>query len=185
MSLPPFVGLTGPNASGKGEVAAWLERRHGYRCRSLSDVIRDEARRRGREPVRAVLIALGTELREAHGPGALAELIVPRLEPPALVDSIRNPAEVEVLRRLPGFVLLAVDAPVELRFERCLERARPGDPQSLEDFRSREAEENTRNPAAQQLAATAELADAVVRNEGSLEELGAEVERVLRSFGET
>lgn len=184
MSLPPFVGLTGPNASGKGEVAAWLERRHGYRCRSLSDVIREEARRRGQEPVRAVLIALGTELRETLGPAALAELILPQLEPPALVDSIRNPAEVEVLRRLPGFVLLAVEAPVQVRFERCVDRARPGDPATLDEFRSREAQENTSNPAAQQLAATAALADAVVRNEGSLEELGAEVEGILEGLGE-
>ena len=183
MSLPPYVGLTGPNASGKGEVAAWLESEHGYRCRSLSDVIREEARRRGQEPVREVLIALGTELRAEHGAGALAELILRDLEPPALIDSIRNPAEVEVLRRLPGFVLLGIEAPLDLRFERSVERGRPGDPASLAEFEAREAQENTSNPAAQQLAATAALADAVVGNAGSLEELAREVERILRELG--
>ena len=95
MRKPPYIGLTGPNASGKGEVASYLEREHGYRCRSLSDVIREEARRRGQEPVRGVLIPLGTELRAKHGPGALAELILPDLEPPALIDSIRNPDDAE------------------------------------------------------------------------------------------
>src|SRR6185369_16556827 len=98
---------------------------------------------------------LGNELREQGGPGALAERILPRLQPPALVDSIRNPAEVAVLRRLDGFVLIAIDAPVELRFRRSLERARPGDAVTLRDFRAKEQRENSTNPLAQQLAATA------------------------------
>ena len=184
MAMPPYIGLTGPNASGKGEVAAYLEKAHGYRARSLSDVLREEARRRGQEPTRGVLIPLGNELRQEHGPGALAELILPGLEPPALIDSIRNPTEVEVLRRLEGFVLLSVAAREDLRFERSLARQRPGDPATLEEFRAREAQENSKDPAAQQLSATAALADAVVENEGGLEELGAQLDRLLSDLGE-
>ncbi len=183
MRIPPYIGLTGPNASGKGEVAAYLEREHGFHCRSLSDVIREEARRRGQEPVRGVLIPLGNELRGRHGPGALAELILPQLEPPALVDSIRNPAEVEVLRGLEGFVLISVAAPEDVRFERSLARNRTGDPQSLEEFREREAQENTRDPAAQQLTATAALADIVVLNDADLSDLGGRLEALLSELG--
>lgn len=179
MPKPHFIGLTGPNASGKGEVAAYLERAHGYRPRSLSDVIRAEARRRGEEPTRGVLIPLGNELRAEHGPGALAELILPELEPPALIDSIRNPTEVEVLRRLEGFVLIAVAAPEDLRFERSLSRARPGDPQSLDEFRDRERQENSKDPAAQQLSATAALADVIVLNDSDLDQLAANLDALI------
>jgi dephospho-CoA kinase len=179
---PPFLGLTGPNSSGKGETAAYLATRHGYRLRSLSDVLREEAKRRGLEPVRGVLIPLGNELRHELGAGALAEMILQELKPLALVDSIRNPEEVAVLRRLPGFLLVAVDAPMALRFERSLSRARPGDPATIDEFRAREEQENSTNPAAQQLRATAALADVSLQNAGSLDALHAEVDRMIETL---
>ena len=182
MSPPPVIGLTGPNSSGKGETAQILAELFGYSLHSLSDVLRDEAKHRGQEPVRDVLIPLGNELRRARGAGVLAEMIVPRLTPPALVDSIRNPAEVEVLRRIPGFVLIAVDAPVPLRFERSRARARSGDADTLDGFREKEARENSADPIAQQLRATAAMADAVLSNEGSLEALHERVRALLASL---
>jgi len=172
------VGLTGSNAAGKGAVADHLARR-GFAIHSLSDVIRDEARARGLEPIREHLIRIGNELRRDGGPGALAKGIVPRLGRRDVVDSIRNPAEVAVLREVEGFVLLGVAAPIELRFERSLARARPGDPQTLEQFRTREDQENTDDPAAQQLRATFRLADHVIDNDGDLAALHAEIDRVL------
>jgi dephospho-CoA kinase len=93
------------------------------------------------------------------------------------VDSIRNPAEVEVLRRVPGFVLLGVDAPARLRFERSRARSRPGDPGTFEGFEAREREENTADPDSQQLLATIRLADRVLLNAGDLEALRRQVDR--------
>lgn len=176
---PSYLGLTGPNSSGKGEIADHLSAKHGYRRHSLSDVLRDEAKRRGVEPVRGILIGLGNELRATRGAGVLAELVLPELTPPALVDSIRNPEEVEVLRGLPGFVLVAVEAPMDLRFLRSVARRRPGDPASLEEFRRREDQENGADPMAQQLKATAALADHVLRNHGSLDDLHRAVDDLL------
>ena len=95
------IGLTGPNAAGKGEVAAWLVSR-GYTYHSLSDVLREELERRSLPPTRENLIAVGNELRAAEGAGALVARIGARLTGSDVVDSIRNPSEVEALRRLPG-----------------------------------------------------------------------------------
>jgi dephospho-CoA kinase len=95
------------------------------------------------------------------------------------VDSIRNPEEVAVLRRLPGFVLIAIDAPLELRFARSLERMRPGDPETAEEFRRREEQENTSDPAAQQLRATSALADVRLSNEGSFDDLRRRVDELV------
>ena len=173
-----MLGLTGSNAAGKGEVAERL-RRNGFAVHSLSDIVREEAAARGLAPERENLIRVGNELRRQGGAGVLAERILPRLGRRDVVDSIRNPSEVEVLRRLASFVLLGVVAPVELRFERARSRARAGDPETLEAFRAREDEENTTDPHAQRLAATLALADHVLSNRGSLEELEREIERVL------
>ena len=176
-----LIGLTGANAAGKGEVASFLGSR-GLRIHSLSDVVREEALARGLGTAREHLILVGNELRRRWGPGVLAERILPRLAGRDVVDSIRNPAEVEVLRRLEGFVLVAVDAPEEVRFERLLRRNRPGDPRTLEEFRLRERQENSRDPDAQQLLATFRLADRVLRNDGSLVDLRASIEEVLAAI---
>lgn len=196
------VGLTGPNAAGKGEVANVLRAR-GYAYHSLSDVVRDEATARGLDHTRENLIRVGNDLRAAHGPGALAERIVAKIlgamesypedarsgssswlirVPPgvnAIVDSIRNPAEVAVLRRLSGFVLVGVNAPIAVRFERSRLRARAGDGTSLEEFARKESLENSTDPAAQQLTQTFLLADVAIDNSGTLSELGARVAAAL------
>ena len=111
--------------------------------------------------------------------GALALQLLERLGERDVVDSIRNPAEVEELRRLPHFVLLGVRASMENRFRRSLDRARPGDPATLEEFRSRERQENSDRPEDQQLDATFRLADRVMDNDGDLDALRAAVDRFL------
>lgn len=173
-----MIGLTGPNASGKGEVACYLRGR-GFASHSLSDIVREEALRRGLPPEREHLIAVGNTLRAARGPGVLAELILPRLGTLDVVDSIRNPAEVAVLRTLPHFLLAGVRAPLELRFERCRRRGRPGDPSTLDEFRVRELQEQGARPTDQQLDATFRLADVVVDNDGDLPRLYAAIDRIL------
>ena len=176
-----MLGLTGPNAAGKGEVAAHLAQL-GFAVHSLSDVVREEAAARGLSPEREHLIRVGNLLRTEGGAGVLARRILARLGDRDVVDSIRNPAEVETLRELPRFVLLGVDAPAELRFRRSAARGRPGDPGTIEAFHSREAQENTSNPTAQQLAATFALADRLLSNEGDLEALQLQVERLVAAL---
>jgi len=177
-----IVGLTGPNAAGKGEAARVLKGL-GLAYHSLSDIIREEAVARGLTTGRDDLIATGNALRKEGGPGALAERILPRLGKRDIVDSIRNPSEVEVLRTVPGFVLLGVDAPIETRFERARGREGRGDAlENLEAFRAKEEEENTRDPAAQRLRATFALADHVLANDGTIESLEANLHAWLDTF---
>jgi dephospho-CoA kinase len=180
-SVKQVLGLTGSNAAGKGEVATYLRSR-GFSVHSLSDVVREEAAARELPPEREHLIRIGNELREAGGPGALARRIVSRLGDKDVVDSIRNPVEVEVLRELPHFVLIGVAAHSETRFRRSIERGRPGDPGTIEEFRQREEQENTTDPNAQQLEATFRLADHVIENDGGLEDLHRAVDRLLLSL---
>ena len=176
-----ILGLTGPNASGKGEVADYLATL-GYEPHSLSDVVREEALRAGLDVERESLILTGNRLRREEGAGALARRILPRLGPRSVVDSIRHPEEVRVLRTRADFRLLGVDAPVETRFARARLRGRPGDPEELDAFRALEEREQGREPAGQDLRGTFALADHVVGNEGSLEALQARVDALLETL---
>jgi len=175
------IGLTGPNAAGKGEVADHLASL-GFRPHSLSDIVREAAAEQGVPPEREHLIRIGNELRLDGGPGVLAERILGRLGHRDVVDSIRNPSEVGVLRRLPDFVLIGVTASVEERFARTLSRARPGDPVTIEEFAARERQENSTDPHAQQLRGTFELADTVLVNDRDLATLHGAIDQLLRQW---
>lgn len=178
-----IIGLTGRNASGKTTAAEFLGKR-GFNYLSLSDVIRDEAKCRGLSAERENLIALGNELRERHGPGALAELTVARMQTDRnyAVDSIRHPMEVAALRKAGSFTLFHVFAPLEARFERSLARGRSGDARTLQEFiRQEEREFASSNAAAQQLLETERLADRRIDNDGSLDDFAA---RLTKTLGE-
>jgi len=177
-SKPRLIGLTGTNSAGKGETAAFFKAR-GYAYASLSDAIRDELAARGLEASRDNLIRTGNELRERCGPDVLARRIMAKVSGPTVIDSIRNTREVAFFRGQAGFILLAVDAPVEVRFARAVARGRNESAASLEEFRKKEDEERAGGQAAQQLEACMAEADRLIWNAGTIEDLHRELEKLL------
>lgn len=179
-----IIGLTGKNGAGKGEVARFLTE-SGYEYHSLSDILREELAARGQTVTREVLIGIGNELRASYGAGVLAERTLEKLsaEAHAVVDSIRNPFEVEALRRRRNFYLLEVDADPKIRFERAKARNREGEAKTYEGFLEMESREaQTSDPTTQQLNRTGEMADAVVSNNGTVEELRDQVRQVIQAL---
>ena len=173
-----LIGLTGTNGSGKGEAAVYLKKK-GYVYFSLSDVIRDALRKDGIEDTRDNLIKKGNELRNKHGPDILARLAMEKVEGKAVVDSIRNPSEVEYLKKEKEFILLAIDAPVELRYERVKRRGRQESASTLEEFIKKEEEEMTGSEKGQQLHRCMKMADFVIMNDGTLEDLYLKLEEIV------
>jgi dephospho-CoA kinase len=179
-----LIGLTGQNASGKGAIARYLGKK-GFLYFSLSDILRNELKRRGKRSDREALLALGNELREEEGAGILAELILKCLPGgrSCVIDSIRNPAEVEALRKRKDFMLVAVEAPIGARFERIKNRGREQDPKTFEAFvELEERESRGKEDNHQQLARTIALADFVISNDGTLEDLEDKVEKLMRDI---
>lgn len=175
-----LIGLTGRNAAGKGEVAKHLQTRSFYFF-SLSDAIRDEIRARNLPVTREKLIEVGNELRLKHGPAVLAERILAKLEDDRnyVIDSIRNPAEVEAFRKSGKFKLLRVAAASSVRFRRSVDRAREGDPITFERFLELEEREAAGDPHAQNMIQVEQLADEVVQNDGSLAELYPRIDEIV------
>ena len=158
-----IIGLTGKNGAGKGEVASFLKER-GFAYYSLSDVLRQEAAKKGMALTRDNLIGLGNCLRAEHGPSILAEKVFAQLDPEKnyVVDSVRHPSEVQVLRRRKDFILACVVAPIEVRFERLKSRNRENDPKTLAEFKQIEEREATSGRASdQQLDEAIRMADIV------------------------
>jgi dCMP deaminase len=179
-----IFGLTGRNAAGKGEAASYLQSK-GFYFHSLSDVVREEVRRRGFELTRENLIATGRSLRAERGGGYLAEVVLSRLESDKnfVVDSFRHPDEVAVFRRLPTFRLLAILADPAVRFERIRRRRREGDPETLDQFLEHEQAELRRtSEEGQDLEATEALADFRIENNGELTELQERIAALVQQL---
>jgi len=182
-----IIGLTGRNAAGKGTVASFLKK-SSFVYHSLSDTLRAELKRRNLDESRENLIQIGNKLREEGGPGVLADLMIDNLLSleDHIVDSIRNPVEVESLRRTYSnhkFVLISVDASPEIRYERLKSRKRLGDSSSWEMFLEQEKlEESSEDPNKQQLLATIGKADFTVDNSGSIEELEKQIIAILKKL---
>ena len=180
-----IIGLTGANASGKGEAAEYLKSK-GFEYYSLSDILREEAISRGIELSRENLIKLGNELREKNRPAVLADLTVKKIKDKNnyVIDSIRNPFEIKALRKLNKFTLIGIDAPVKMRFRRAVARNRQGDPETLEEFIEKERRENINNSTNQQLENCLKAADKVIINDSTIEEFHKKIDLIIERYCE-
>ncbi len=118
------IGLTGSFGSGCNFLATEFIQPLSYKYFSLSKILRQKYfQEKRKQPNRPELQDYGNQLRKDNGNGYLADLFLSeyRKENPdkCIVDSIRNPGEIEVLRQnLPGFYLMGVFADKDLRWKR-------------------------------------------------------------------
>jgi len=173
-----LIGLTGTNGSGKGEAASFFVKK-GYAYFSLSDIIRAELRNKGQEITRDNLIRMGNKMREEFSPDILAQTVMKKIKGKAVIDSIRNPKEVEYLKQQEGFLLLFIDALPEIRYERVKKRGREESVLTLKEFIAKEAEEMSTEEKAQQLQVCMKMADFTIQNNTTLQELHKKLERFL------
>lgn len=131
-----YIGIVGQIASGKGELKDYLVHKLGFVSFSLSSIIHEVLKEKGiKEFIRKTLQDLGDELRKKYGDEVLAKQAIDRMENnKVVIEGIRNPGEIEYLKRLPHFVLIGVKAKRELRFKRLLQRAKQWDPKAWNEF---------------------------------------------------
>ena len=191
MNLPRVIGFCGHRNAGKDECAKILHRKYGYVVRGFSDpvyeqlailnpIIRvndhdavytadeynavvavygvDYVKRHSYE-VRCYLQLLGTECgRHVHGEDCWLKIMDARmrLDERTVIQGIRFPNEVSFTRAQPDSLLICVQSKLE----------QPPDPTHISEV--------SIDPAAE--------ADYIIRNDGSLLDLEAELERVIDSY---
>ena len=202
-NITRFVGVTGLPGAGKGAFIDLLrpllaERGITTRYYSLSDELRAEARRRGLAVERPILRAIANELRLEQGSGVLSKLVVRQIGEDlrllqnrgtqvVIIDAIRNPEEVHVLRRElePRFTLVGVEAPLEVLVNRSASRARYDEPDEFvqEKTAARKmilGESGMDEPAhGHNIAKCVAEADWHLDNSGTLEDLEAATRRFI------
>ena len=117
-------------ASGKTTVLDVLKKL-GYQHVTLSDMVREEARRLGVTEERENLMNVGQTLRQKYGAGVLAFRAIEKIKSSGgdkwVIDGIRNPAEIDEIKKESGTVIIANTAPEELIIKRIMSRKRSDD----------------------------------------------------------
>jgi len=181
------VGLTGTIASGRSLVKDSLTKRFHCDYVSLSTLIMEESLKKKRIPVdKFNKQNLGNELRQRYGSDALVKTawnFMQKKKEVLIIDSIRNPGEIEFLRKNLGrdAIIIGVDAPREMRWERVAKRNRATDPKTAEDFAKVDDRDQGANEPdyGQQVRKCIEMADYVLMNDGSVEDFAKKCDEVV------
>ena len=183
MKIIAFVGLP---LSGKS-TASSVAREMGIPVVTMGDIVREEVRKRGLELTDENAGKVASELREKEGMDAIAKRCLPRVREAGkgkgvvVIDGIRGIAEVERFKKAFGddFVLIAIESPVELRFERARKRNREDDQgiSSIDDLRRRDEREISWG-----MLDAMKVANLTVENVSDIEDFKDKIRNILKAF---
>jgi dephospho-CoA kinase len=179
-----IVGITGSFGAGKGTVVDYLVGQKNFHHFSASGFITEEIIRRDLPVNRDSMTVVANDLRLQHGPSYIIDELYARAEATAgdvIIESLRAVAEVQRIKELGGFVL-GIDANPVLRYERAHARKSEKDDVSFEKWLEQEkAESNQGDPTKQNIFGALKESHVIIENNGTVEELHAEIDRVLSS----
>lgn len=181
------VGLIGKNGAGKSVVCEYLKQK-GFQVLSLSDIVRDHARKKGRGLSRDELIQTANEIKAEHGLNYLAAESLKRISDTQVkhvaFDSIRNRDEVVTLKK-GGVIMIGVEAPLELRYERIKSRGGATDHVDFETFKEQDERESSGKSSGQNINDALMECDFLLNNDQEEADLYAAIDMVIENISST
>lgn len=180
------IGITGTIGAGKGTIVEYLKNEKGFLHFSVRQYLKDVIEERRLAFNRDTMVEVANELRKKHSPSfIIEELYKLALQKGSncVIESIRTPGEIDALRDKGNFILLAVDAQPEIRYQRIVKRASETDNISFDTFIENEKREmNSEDPNKQNLSKCIEMSDHVVNNSGSIKTLYEKIEQLMKEI---
>jgi len=178
-----IIAFAGMPCSGKSE-AVQIARDKGIPVVRMGDMVWEETKRQGKTLNDKNVGEVANTMREKHGMDIWAQRTVVKIQslkksPTLVIDGVRNKEEIDYFRKKLGneFLVIAIDAPDNLRRKRALSRKRTDDSTEIKDLEERDQREikwGLKNVIA--------LADIVLTNNGSLKEFQKQVTTVLQNL---
>lgn len=183
-----IIAITGTLGSGKGTVVEFLKQK-GFKHYSVRSFLMQEIEKRGMSVTVDSMYKLANELRKENSPSYIIEELYKQAEKEdcnTIIESIRNPGEIEALRNKNNFYLIAVDANQKIRWQRIVKRKGDvSDDISFEKFKFEEKRQmQSDNPNEQNLSKCIEMADFKLDNSESLERFKEKIIKVLEKIYE-
>ena len=178
-----IIGVTGPLGAGKDTAADYLADKIGAMHVSGGDILREMLSRLGLEPKKSALGDFGTFLRTHYGQNVITKMVEERAKDVRhlVVSGFRSPLEAKE-RQEHGGIVVYIDAPNELRYERILSRKRAHDAGSLDELRRLDSQErDSADPMAENLSAVKAIADIVIVNDGTLLQLHEKLDELIQT----
>jgi len=180
------IGITGTLGAGKGTIVQYLVDQKKFTHFSVRGYLLKEIRIRGIAENRDNMVSVANELRKKHGSSFIVEQLYLEAKQSGentIIESIRNTGEIEGLKKLGTFILLAVDASPEIRFKRIVERQSETDKILFDEFIANEKREmQSSDPNAQNISACMNKADFHLSNDGTLDELHLQIDQVIQQL---
>ena len=180
------IGITGTNGAGKGTIVDYLINQKGFVHYSVRAYLNERLTEKGLEINRTNMVNTANELRAEHYPSYIIEQLFEQASlagDNCIIESLRTPGEVLALKEKGDFTLLAVDADPKTRYKRIKERGSATDQVSFEEFVSSEmAEMASEDPNKQNLSKCMKMADHVLENSGSVDQLHFRIEEILHEL---
>ena len=182
-----IIGIAGTIGSGKGTVVAYLRER-GFAHYSSSALLGELVVQEGNPKTRDFLSPMATKLQKEYPGGVVEknyrEKYLSEQPEHAIFEALHRQSEANFIKSVGGIVL-GVDADLETRYKRTVARNEgEKDQKDFEDFKKQSyLEDEGGNAAARDnnIREVLRSADALITNDGTVEELRAQVDAVLEN----
>jgi len=179
-----IIGVTGTNGAGKGAVVDYLVQK-GFKHYSVRDFLTGEIKKGGMPVDRSSMREVANSLRLTHGPAYVIERLFEQavaIGGDAVIESVRVLGEVKFLKA-QGALLFAVDAERPIRYDRTVRRGSATDKIDFDTWVVQEEREWHNTEAHDMnILGVMKLADSTLNNNGTLEELHAQIDDVLKQI---
>ena len=182
--MKTMILVTGQTLSGKSEVANMIERK-GIPMFRLGDLIREEVQRRGLPITVENQEAIARQARQELGQDIFARRMLEKVDrlpdPLVCVEGARDMSEIRFLQLRVRLVLVVVELPDAIRWQRLRARLNERDPVgSIEQYKERMARELERG--LREVLAYRGVPRFVIDNSGTQEALARQAERALKEI---
>jgi dephospho-CoA kinase len=176
-----ILGFTGLMACGKGTAAKYLASKYNADTFRFSTMLRDVLDRLYLPQSRKNFQIISPLLRETFGQDLMAKVMAKDVESAdsrvIAIDGMRRPADIEYLKKLPGFKMVAIDVDAKVRYERLKARGEnPGDKEKTWEQFQKEHEAETEIYIPELM----KQSDVTINNNGTLEDFYKQLDELIK-----
>ena len=178
-----IIGLAAELAGGKGTATKYIVEKYDGSSHRFSTMLRDILDRIYLGHSRENMQKLSTMLRQTYGEDTMAKVMFEDTKKDehdvVVIDGVRRPADMTYLTQLPEFKLLYIDVGIKKRYERIIKRGENPDDvtKTFEQF-----EKDQLGEADAQIRSLKEKADFVLNNDGPVEELYQQIDKIINDL---